>query len=75
VTNVLARYIGQRASLEKATQYPRIHTEGDVFLTVETKFQNTQQFESFGYKVSKSSVGSFNAIERDQSGNTSSSKR
>ncbi len=75
VTNVLARYVGQHETLEKATKYPRIHTEGDLSLVVEANLPNTKQLESFGYNISKSSVGSFNAIEREASGAVSSAQR
>jgi hypothetical protein len=30
-----ARYVGQGESLEKATQHPRIYTEGDLTITVD----------------------------------------
>ncbi|MCY2980309.1 MAG: gamma-glutamyltransferase [Planctomycetota bacterium] len=75
VTNVLARYIGQGESLEKATQHPRIHTEGDLTITVDAKLPNVQKLVAFGYQVSESSVGSFNSIERKPSGEAVASKR
>ena len=75
VTNVLARYVGQGESLEKATQHPRIHTEGDVAITVDANLPNVQKLVAFGYHVSASSVGSFNGIERKPSGEVIASKR
>ena len=75
VTNVLARYVGQGETLEKATQHPRVHTEGDVAITVDANLPNVQKLVAFGYHVSESSVGSFNGIERKPSGELVASKR
>jgi hypothetical protein len=56
-------------------QHPRIHTEGDLTITVDANLPNVQSLVAFGYQVSEGSVGSFNGIERKPTGEVIAAKR
>lgn len=59
---VLAKMLESLASAGNVAAF----YNGDLTLTVEANYPKAQQLESFGYKIAKSSVGSFNAIERER---------
>jgi gamma-glutamyltranspeptidase/glutathione hydrolase len=75
VLDVLAYGIGQGRSLADAVKAPRVHTEGDLSLTLEAAWPASvaDHFKQLGYEVRTAPAASLNAIERDLSAGTLSS--
>jgi gamma-glutamyltranspeptidase / glutathione hydrolase len=75
VFDVLANDIGQGRSLADAVKAPRVHTEGDLLLTLEAAWPTsvTDHFKQLGYILRTAPAASLNAIERDPSAGTLSS--
>jgi gamma-glutamyltranspeptidase/glutathione hydrolase len=67
LTNVLARYVGEKKPLAEAVKAPRLHTEGGLALTAEEGWA-AEEFKKLGYTVAKGAVSSLSAIELDRSG-------
>jgi gamma-glutamyltranspeptidase / glutathione hydrolase len=65
--DVLAYRIGEGRSLAEAVQGPRVHTEGDMQLTLEAKWPEAtvDYLKGMGYAVKTGTGATLNAIERD----------
>jgi gamma-glutamyltranspeptidase/glutathione hydrolase len=72
VFDVLAYRVGQGRSLADAVKGPRVHTEGDLSLTLEAAWPASiaDHFKQLGYGVRTAPAASLNAIERDPSAGT-----
>ncbi len=53
VFDVLTRYIGQKMSLEQAMVAPRLHTEGSLNLTLDSRWPKAEEeyLKQLGYKI------------------------
>jgi hypothetical protein len=61
---VLAQFVGLDASLESAMAAPRIHTDGNLDLTVDatTSEADGEFLKSIGYRVKQGFVANANAL-------------
>jgi gamma-glutamyltranspeptidase/glutathione hydrolase len=67
VFDVLAYRLGRGKSLAEAIAAPRLHTEGDLALTLEKEWpaEVAERFKSVGYAVKVGGAATASAIERD----------
>jgi gamma-glutamyltranspeptidase/glutathione hydrolase len=67
--DVLLYRVGEERSLEEAVQAPRMHTEGDLRLTLESKWPEAEgsYLKEVGYALKTGPGATLNAIERDVS--------
>jgi len=75
---VLAYRLGEGRALADAVKAPRVHTEGDLALTLEAAWPAAvkERFERAGYAVKPGGGASLSAIERDpKSGELASAAR
>jgi gamma-glutamyltranspeptidase/glutathione hydrolase len=65
--DVLSYRLGERRELADAVKAPRLHTEGDLTLTLEASWPAavTDHFKQVGYALKTGPGASLNAIERD----------
>jgi gamma-glutamyltranspeptidase/glutathione hydrolase len=65
--DVLAYRVGEGKPLAEAVKAPRVHTEGDLALTLEASWPAAvvERFKQAGYAVKTGPGASLNAIERD----------
>jgi len=75
--DVLSYRVGQGQSLAEAVKSPRMHTEGDLNLTLEAAWPAplTEYMKSIGYTVKTAGAASLNAIEREATGSLKSAAR
>src|SRR5206468_10675310 len=77
VFDVLAYRLGEGKSLAEAVKAPRVHTEGDLNLQLESTWpaEVKDRFKEAGYAV-KAGTGAFaSAIERDDRGGLTAAVR
>jgi gamma-glutamyltranspeptidase/glutathione hydrolase len=67
VYQVLTRAVGRGAALEDAVTAPRLHTEGDLTVTVEAKWPETEvnHLKKLGYTVRTGSSAVVDAVGFD----------
>lgn len=67
IFDVLAYRLGEGRSLADAVKAPRVHTEGDLALTLEKAWPTAvvERFKRAGYAVRTGAGANLNAIERD----------
>jgi gamma-glutamyltranspeptidase/glutathione hydrolase len=77
VFDVLAYRLGEGRALADAVKAPRVHTEGDLTLTLEAAWPAaaTEYFKKVGYTVRTGPGATATAIERDPSGAVRSAVR
>jgi gamma-glutamyltranspeptidase/glutathione hydrolase len=65
--DVLSYRLGERRELADAVKAPRLHTEGDLTLTLEASWPAavTEHFKQVGYAIKTGPGANLNAIERD----------
>jgi gamma-glutamyltranspeptidase/glutathione hydrolase len=67
VFDVLSHYVGRGASLEEAIAAPRIHTEGEMAVTMEAEWPDADvdYLKEIGYRVQRGSSATVNAVAFD----------
>lgn len=72
IVEVLAHYVGHDASMEDAVAAARMHTEGGLKLTLETKWRDTDvdHLRQLGYTIERGPSAVVSAVTRDPKSGT-----
>lgn len=65
VTRAVSAYVGESLTVSDAVAAPRIHTEGDLLLTLDAKHPAKDDFKKIGYMVTEGTVATLTALGRD----------